>query len=46
MLNGRYKNYIAYVVATSSFVFGSFFDYSTLYLSGTMGTPYIKATKY
>ena len=38
---GRFKNYIAYVVATCSLVFGGFFDYSTLYVSGTMGTPSI-----
>ena len=38
---GRFKNYISYVVATCSLVFGNFFDYSTIYVSGTMGTPSI-----
>ena len=41
MKNGRYKNYIAYVVTTFSLVFCNFFDYSTIYVSGTMGTPSI-----
>ena len=41
MLCGRFKNYILYVVAISSYIFGGFFDSSTLYISGTMGTPYI-----
>ena len=41
MFCGRFKNYILYVVAISSYVFGGFFDSSTLYLSGSMGTPYI-----
>ena len=45
MLNGRYKNYIGYVVTFSSLVFGGFFDYSTLYVSGSMGTPYVKGNQ-
>jgi len=45
MMHGRFKNYIVYVVATFSLVFGGFFDYSTLYLSGTMGTPYVKGNQ-
>ena len=42
MHSGGFKNYIAYVVTTCSLVFGGFFDYSTVYVSGTMGTPYLK----
>ena len=42
MFSGRLKNYILYVVTTFSLVFGGFFDYSTIYVSGTMGTPYVK----
>ena len=45
MFSGRFKNYIAYVVTTCSLVFGGFFDYSTLYLSGSMGTPYVKGNQ-
>ena len=45
MLYGRYKNYIGYVVTFSSLVFGGFFDYSTLYVSGSMGTPYVKGNQ-
>lgn len=45
MLNGRFKNYIFYVATTCSLVFGNFFDYSTLYISGSMGTPYVKGTQ-
>ena len=41
MTYGGFKNYILYVVAISSYIFGGFFDSSTLYISGTMGTPYI-----
>ena len=36
-----YGRIICYMVAISSYVFGGFFDSSTLYLSGSMGTPYI-----
>ena len=45
MFSGRFKNYILYVATTCSMVFGGFFDYSTLYLSGTMGTPYVKGNQ-
>ncbi len=41
MTYGGFKNYILYVVAISSYVFGGFFDYSTLYGSASMGTPYV-----
>ena len=40
-MNGRFKNYILYVVATCSLCFGNFFDNSTAYLSLTNNTPYI-----
>ena len=37
----KYERIIYYMVAISSYVFGGFFDSSTLYISGSMGTPYI-----
>ncbi len=36
-----YERIICYLVAISNFCFADFFSNSTLYLSGTMGTPYI-----
>ena len=42
MFNGRYKNYIAYVVASVSLLFSGVFSNSTIYISGSMGTPYVK----
>ena len=42
MFCGRFKNYFIYVVAISCYVFGGFFSNSTLYVSGSMGTPYVK----
>ena len=42
MLNGRFKNYFAYVATYVSLLFSGIFDNSTIYLSGTMGTPYVK----
>ena len=45
MLNGRFKNYLVYVVATCSILFADFFSNSTLYVSGTMGTPYVKGSE-
>ena len=41
-MNGRFKNYFAYVVAYVSILFGGIFDNATIYGSGTVGTPYIK----
>ena len=41
MFCGRLKNYFIYVVAISSYMFGGFFDNSTLYGSASMGTPYV-----
>ena len=41
MAYGGFKNYFIYVVALSSYIFGGFFDSSTLYVSGSMGTPYV-----
>ena len=40
-MNGRFKNYLAYVVTSICLCFGGFFDNSTIYGSATMGTPYI-----
>ena len=40
-MNGRFKNYLAYVVASCSLLFSSFFDNSTAYASITNNTPYI-----
>ena len=37
-----YARAICYLVTYASLVFGGLFDNSTLYLSGTMGTPYVK----
>jgi len=36
-----YERIVCYMVAISSFVFGGFFDNSTIYGSASMGTPYI-----
>ena len=36
----RYERIICYLVAYVSILFAGIFDNSTLYLSGTMGTPY------
>ena len=36
-----YARYITYLVLASSLSFGGFFDNSTIYSSGSMGTPYI-----
>ena len=41
MRNGRFKNYFTYVAASCSILFADFFSNSTLYLSGTVGTPSI-----
>ena len=41
MSYGGYKNYFIYVVAISSYIFGGFFNNSTLYSSASMGTPYV-----
>ena len=38
----RYERIICYLVAYVSILFGGVFDNSTLYVSGSMGTPYIK----
>jgi hypothetical protein len=40
-MNGRFKNYLTYVVASCSLLFGGIFDNSTIYGSVSMGTPYI-----
>ena len=40
-MNGRFKNYFAYVVASCSLIFAGIFDSSTIYGSVSMGTPYI-----
>ena len=41
MKHGRLKNYILYVVATCNFLFGGFFDNSTIYGSANISTPYL-----
>ena len=38
----RYERIIYYMVAYVSFVFAGVFDNATIYVSGSMGTPYIK----
>ena len=38
----RYERIICNMVAYVCLLFGGVFDNSTIYLSGTMGTPYIK----
>ena len=40
-INGRFKNYIIYVAASSSILFGSFFSNSTMYLSLSSHTPVV-----
>jgi hypothetical protein len=37
----RYERIIYYMVAYVSFIFAGVFDNSTIYISGSMGTPYI-----
>ena len=39
--NGRFQNYILYVVASCSFLFSGFFTNSTIYGSANVSTPYI-----
>ena len=41
----RYERIICYLVSVTSFVFADFFSNSTLYISGTMGTPYINGNQ-
>ena len=41
MRDGRFKNYIAYVVTSCSLVFGSFFTNATMYASANVSTPYV-----
>ena len=36
-----YARNLIYVVAFVSYIFGGLFSNSTLYVSGTMGTPYV-----
>jgi hypothetical protein len=40
-MNGRFKNYFIYVVASCGIVFCNLFDNSTIYGSASMGTPYV-----
>ena len=40
-MNGRFKNYFAYVVASCTILFGGVFSNSTIYGSASMGTPYV-----
>ena len=41
-MNGRFKNYLVYVVASCSLLFSGIFSNATIYGSVSMGTPYIK----
>ena len=41
MKHGRLKNYIAYVAASCSLIFGGFFTNSTIYGSANISTPYV-----
>ena len=41
MKHGRLKNYIAYVAASCSLIFGGFFTNSTIYGSANVSTPYV-----
>ena len=40
-MNGRFKNYIIYVVASCSLLFSGFFDNSTIYGAANISTPYL-----
>ena len=40
-MDGRLERSVLYLVAIVSFCYGSFFSNSTLYTSGSMGTPFI-----
>ena len=40
-MNGRFKNYIAYVAISCSMLFSGFFTNATAYASATISTPYI-----
>ena len=45
-MNGRFKNYLVYVVAYVALfwnmLFGNIFSNATIYGSVSMGTPYVK----
>ena len=41
----KYGRIICYMVAISSFSFANFFSNSTLYVSGSMGSPYVSGTE-
>ena len=41
----KYERIICYLVAISSFSFANFFSNSTLYVSGSMGSPYVSGTE-
>ena len=40
-MNGRFKNYLAYVAASCSLLFGGFFTNATTYASANISTPYV-----
>ena len=40
-MNGRFKNYLVYVVASCSLLFSSFFSNSTIYGTANISTPYL-----
>ena len=44
-MNGRLKNYIIYVAASCSLLFGNFFDYSTIYGAANISTPYVNGNQ-
>ena len=40
-MNGRFKNYLIYVAASCSLLFGGFFTNATTYASANISTPYV-----
>ena len=40
-MNGRFKNYLVYVVASCSLLFSSFFSNATIYGTANISTPYL-----
>ena len=40
-MNGRFKNYLVYVAASCSMLFGGFFTNATAYASANVSTPYV-----
>ena len=43
-MNGRFKNYLVYGVASCSLLFSDFFSNSTIYGTATISTPYLNGS--